>query len=281
MDLQARSDVSTPAGTIAVRTAGEGPTVLLVHGIPGSAGVWTEVAQGLLESGFQVLVPDLLGFGDSDRPAGLAELWVDTQATALAHVLQAMDTTPAVVVGHDYGAPIGVTLAHRHPRLVSALVLAAGNLFTDTPIPVPLNVVTWPAIGPPASRAMFSTPMLHMILRTGVGRPRMRLDPAVHLGDPEQRQAIRTIFAAALRELGERYSDVEAALPSLEHPTTVLWGDRDPFFDVHHAERTAAAIPNATLRIVSNAGHFLPTERPTDFVEAVRQLARYAHGPTP
>lgn len=281
MIKQPKEVVRTPLGTMAVHTAGVGPAVLLVHGIPGSSGAWIEVVEGLVDSGFRVLVPDLLGFGSSDRPTGLDDLWIDGQATALAHVLEALEATPAIVVGHDYGAPIAVAMSQCRPRSVSALVLAAGNLFTDTPIPAPLNVVAWPAIGGLASRVLFSAPMLRMMLRVGVGRPCVRLDPATYLGDPGQRGATRTILAGALRQLAHRYGDVEAALPRIEQPTTVLWGGRDPFFDVRQARRTAAAIPNATLQVDRDAGHFLPAERPAAFITAVRLLNRHVQEATP
>lgn len=268
--------VPTPAGTIAVRTDGDGPAVLLVHGIPGSSNAWAQVAGGLVDAGFRVLVPDLLGFGASDRPISLDELWVEAQATALAQALEALEATPAIVVGHDYGAPTSVVLAGREPSSVSSLVLAAGNLFTDTPVPVLLNTVTWPLVGSPAARLALSTPMLRMMLRIGVGRPAVRLDPDAYLGDPAQRRAIRTIFSGALQELAERYADVEPGLATLQAPTAVLWGDRDPFFGVDQARRAASAIPGATLRIEPGAGHFLPAERPTAFIDTIRQL----HAPT-
>lgn len=273
--------VSTSTGTIAVRSAGEGPPVLLVHGIPGSSGAWAAVSDGLVDVGFRVLAPDLLGFADSDRPTALDDLWVGAQATALAEVLDAVDAAPAVVVGHDYGAPISVMLASRHPRSVSGLVLAAGNLFTDTPIPVPLNTVTWPLIGGPVGRLAFSGPALQMMLRAGVGRPRVRLDREVYLGDAAQRRAIETIFAGALRELHDRYAQVEAALADLRTSTVVLWGDRDPFFDISQAHRTVDAIPDAFLQVETGAGHFLPAERPEAFIDAVQQLDRAIPETTP
>lgn len=151
-------------------------------------------------------------------------------------------------------------------------MLAAGNLFTDTPIPVPLNTMTWPLVGRQAARIALSTPMLRMMLRIGVGRPPVRLDPDVYLGDAGQRRAIRTIFSGALRELTDRYAEVEAGLATLQGPTAVLWGDRDPFFAVDQACRAASAIPSATLRIEPDAGHFLPAERPTSFIDTVRRL---------
>lgn len=264
--------VGTSAGTMAVRAAGDGPPVLLLHGIPGSSSVWTEVSAGLVAEGFRVLAPDLLGFGASDRPEGLDGLWLDAQATALARVLEAFEAAPAIVVGHDYGAPAAVTLACRRPGTVSSLVLAAGNLFTDTPIPLPLTAATWPLVGNLAAKFALSTPMLRMMLRIGVGRPSVALDTDVYLGDAGQRRAIRTIFSGALRELAERYAEVEAGLPGLQKPTAVLWGDRDPFFSIEQAERVAKGIPGATLRVEPGAGHFLSAERPNSFIELVRRL---------
>ncbi len=211
-----RTAVDTAAGRVAVRVIGEGTPVLLVHGIPGSAKVWERVTADLVAAGFRVLVPDLLGFGASDRPANLDRLWLDAQATALSELLAASDTQPVITVGHDYGAPICVTLAQRNPTRVAGLVLAAGNLFTDTPIPPPLSAATVPVVGGFVARILLSAPLLRMMLQFGVGRPRVSLDPAAYLGDATQRRAISTIFAGALRELPYRYREVEAALNELQ-----------------------------------------------------------------
>ncbi|MBW3591436.1 MAG: alpha/beta hydrolase [Actinobacteria bacterium] len=199
----------------------------------------------------------------------------------LTALLAAAQAEPVIAVGHDYGAPICVTLAHLNPTSISGLVLAAGNLFTDTPIPAPLKAATMPILGNPTAKVMFSGPMLRMMLRIGVGRPRIPLDPAVYLGDGGQRRTIATIFTAALRELPDRYREVEVALKGLHQPTVILWGDRDPFLGVEQAHRARAGIPNAHLRIERNAGHFLPAERPAGFIGAVKQVDRVRKHPAP
>lgn len=261
--------ITTTAGTMAWRTEGVGPAVLLVHGIPGAGAAWDAVADGLTAGGSRVLVPDLLGFGDSDRPTGAGALWVDAQAVAIREGLDQMEVGEVVLVGHDYGVPTAITLAQQLGDRVAGMVLAAGNVFTDTPIPVPLQALTLPLVGQQLARVALSGLALRMMLRAGVGRPRVQLDPAVHVGDRSQQHAIRTIFTTALRELSTRYAAVEDALPTLDVPVRVLWGDRDPFFPVEQGRRVAAAIPGATLEVLAAAGHFLPAERPEQLVAAV------------
>ena len=103
---------------IAVRVAGEGPPVMLIHGIPGSAGVWDPVVGRLVAGGHRVLAPDLLGFGGSSRPREVEALWIDSQGEALVAVLHQLAGGPVRLVGHDYGAPISVALTRSQPERV-------------------------------------------------------------------------------------------------------------------------------------------------------------------
>jgi len=109
---------------------------LLLHGLPGSGAGWGPVAD-VLSASHHVIVPDLLGFGASDRPASLEELHATAQAGAVAGLLDELDTGPVVIAAHDFGGPVALALHARRPALVAALALLATNTFTDTPIPFP------------------------------------------------------------------------------------------------------------------------------------------------
>jgi pimeloyl-ACP methyl ester carboxylesterase len=246
--------------------------VVLLHGIPGSGAVWQAVARDLARD-HRVLVPDLLGFGDSPRPESFEELWAHAQAAAIHDALKARGVSRAVFAGHDFGGPVALALAHRTggSDLLSGLCLAATNVFADTPIPLPIRAVTWPLVGPIAARLLFSHPSLHVMLRQGSSR---HLDSAAYLGDADQRRAIATIFSNALCELQSRYAFAEPTLRGLAIPLLVAWGDRDPFFPLAQAERTAAAARDGRLVIYGGAGHFLPDERPQQLASDLRQLIR-------
>lgn len=251
--------------------AGEGFAVVLLHGIPGSARTWDGVV-GRLSPLHRVVVPDLLGFGASSRPTGARPLHAEAQAAALGDTLDSLGIGRMILVGHDFGGPVALTFTRRHPERVAGLALLSTNAFTDTPIPFPLSLVTVPVAGPAAARMLFSRPSLAMMVRRGFGPGSSPADLDRYLGDKGQAEAIRTIFAASLRQLAELYRPIEDALGAISVPTLVGWGDHDPFFPVEHGRRTARAIPGAELRLYEGAGHFLPEERPEEVAADIARL---------
>lgn len=265
-----QTTVRTRHGQLALNREGDGPTLVLLHGIPGIGAAWGDVAHHL-GGAVDVVAPDLLGFGSSARPRDLRTLHAEAQAEALLDALDALDVPTATVVGHDFGGSVALHLTQLAPERVSALGLLATNTFPDTPIPLPLSTILWPAVGRLVAAALFSRPSLALMLRTAVGRPAPRLDVAAWLGDAGQVHSIRTIFEGSLRNVAELYAPVERALREADLPGAVLWGDRDPFFPLSQGGRTADAL-GVPLTTLTGAGHLLPAERPQEVAAAVTQL---------
>lgn len=245
--------------------------ILLLHGVPGSAATWRRVSL-VLETQHQVLAPPLLGFRGRDE-AGLPDaLLAEAQAKHVLDILDSASIDDVVLVGHDFGGPVAAHIVATAPERVRALALFATNAFPDTRIPFPLSMLNVPVVGAVAERVLFSRASLAMMVRTGVGHPKVRLDLDHYVGDPSQHAAIRAIFASSLRRLRELYTPVEAALAEVRVPTVVGWGDRDPFFPVEVGRRTADLIPNARFRLYPGAGHFLPEERPDEIAADLLEL---------
>lgn len=246
--------------------------MVLVHGIPGQGREW-DLVEVALARFCDVITVDLLGFGASGGPArpSIEEVGLNAQAMALAALLDELEVRLATIVGHDFGAPIGVLLAASRADLVGALVLLAGNTFPDTPVPFPLSLTTAPVIGGPLSRLLFSRPSLALMLRRGVGEVPSSPDPSVYLGDRRQRRTIATIFSHALVRLEELYAPVAAALDRVDVPVLVGWGECDPFFALAQGARTATAAGGA-LHVFEGAGHFLPHERPDEVVRVIEDF---------
>lgn len=231
-------------------------TIVLLHGVPGSASIWDGVVERLALH-YDVVVPDLLGFGRSPRPGALHP---ETHAAALGDALEREKIEHAAVVGHDFGGPIALSLYRQRPRLFTSLALMATNAFPDTPIPFPLNTVNLPIVGDLMARVLFSSPALKQLVHRNGG---------TDVGDVD---SVRRIFTHTLRNLDKVFSDYPATLAEVTVPAMVLWGGNDPFFAVSQAERTASLLPDVDFRILRGAGHFLPSERPGDVADALMAL---------
>jgi pimeloyl-ACP methyl ester carboxylesterase len=253
--------------------AATGPPILLLHGIPGWRGIWRNAARHLAAD-CRVIAPDLLGFGESSEPSG--EFHASGQADMVVQLIRQLGCGPVHLVGFDFGGPIAVLVYRQAPELVSSLMLAATNVFTDTPIPVPLRLVRTRCVGDFFARVLFSRTGLAMMWLAAVKR-KDGFRFAEYRGLLHFPQGItwtRRVFQSSLRHLSELYAPVQATLTTVQVPCAVIWGEGDPFFPIAIGERTASRIPGATLVRLPGCGHFLPEEDPAAFAEAVMALVR-------
>ena len=256
---------------------GDGVPVVLLHGIPGWRGTWSRVA-ARLAANHPVLVPDLLGFGESDAPPE-EHFHAKEHADVILRLLDALGVEQAHLVGHDFGGPTALLLARRAPERVRTLALLATNTFVDTPIPFPLGIARVPILGALFFRVAFGRWGLlaawRAATRDRVAFPleRYRRMLAFAAGVTWTRK----IFYRSLRELPRLYADVQSSIEALAVPSAVLWGDSDPFFPRSVAERTAAAA-RATLHILPGCGHFVPEERPDAVAAHLEELFARAPG---
>src|SRR3989442_5219204 len=133
MKLPDRVLVPVSGGEIAYVDAGEGPAVLLLHGFPTSSCLWRRDLP-LLASRMRVIAPDLLGYGESDKPAG-RDLSEVGQAMYVRELMERLGIEDTAVVGHDIGGAIAQLLALDPGHLaVRALVLVDSACFDAWPI---------------------------------------------------------------------------------------------------------------------------------------------------
>jgi len=128
-------DIEVNGLRLHVQDEGDGEPVLLLHGFPDSGRLWRHQVPALTAAGFRAVVPDLRGFGESDRPEGVASYAMPNIVGDLVGVLDAAGIERANVIGHDWGAAVGWALAAVMPARVSRLVaLTVGHpsgFFTD------------------------------------------------------------------------------------------------------------------------------------------------------
>lgn len=246
-----------------------GPYVVLLHGIPGSRASWDAVAPALAESS-RVIVPDLLGFGESIPRNGPHHL--RGQADGIMTLLNEIGADTYHLVGFDFGGPIAVTLLGRDEGRCLSLVLLATNVFTDTPIPAPLRLARVPLLGDLWFRMLFGrvglTLLWHAAVRAKAQFPKHTYLRALH---PAQNiTSTREIFLLSLRDLRGLYGEVHSALSRVRVPVTVVWADQDPFFPVRVGQAVAAELPHSRLVVLNGCGHFIPQEKPAEVISILQ-----------
>ena len=264
-----RRTVSIHGHEVTYRMAGDGPVIVLIHGIAGSSTTWRGVLPALAQR-YTVVAPDLLGHGHSAKPRG--DYSLGAYASGIRDLLAVLGLERATVIGHSLGGGIAMQFAYQFPERVERLVLiASGGLGTEvSPL---LKAVALPG-------AEYVVPViLHRKVREAgewLGRlPR-------HLGwrpndslaevwrgytsltDRAGQQAFIHTVRSVIDVAGQRVSAHDRLYLAEALPTLIVWGDNDRIIPVSHAYRAAEAMPGARLEILEGAGHFLPwrdTER--------------------
>src|SRR5215208_7699181 len=124
----ARRRVRGDGVELAVVDEGEGRPVLLIHGFPDSSALWRRQVPALVGAGMRVLAPDLRGFGESERPASVADYRVGRSVADMVAVLDDAGVEQAAVVGHDWGAGVAwAPTAHVPDRVERLVAMSVGH----------------------------------------------------------------------------------------------------------------------------------------------------------
>lgn len=253
---------------------GQGPVVLLIHGIPTSSLLWRDVVPVLAQT-HRVIAPDMLNYGQSDKPLH-ADVSIAAQSRLLVGLLDALGVARADVVGHDIGGGVAQLIAVNHPERVRKLVLASSVSFDSWPIPEFL-----PLQDPATEADMTLDAFQHMMrsfLPQGVYSPDSLDSAAIdRLMDPWRGEEGKRALFRNFRRLNSEYTAAIAdRLGHIDAPTLILWGRQDPFQKPMYAEKLQQAIPGARLQWFEHAAHWLMEEKPQEVAAALKAFLKEA-----
>jgi haloalkane dehalogenase len=249
---------------------GDGAPVVMWHGEPTWSFLWRKVARPVLDAGHRVILPDLVGFGRSDKPMDIGWYSYDRHTAMAATLLEDLDLRGATFVVHDWGGPIGLRLAVEHPERVDRLVVMDTGLVTGRQ----RMSEAWHAFRDFVART--EDLPIGMLVRGGC-----HTDPGdevIAAYDAPFPNAAAKAGARAFPELlmagpddpgsqaGQR---VLEALREDRRPLLMLWGADDPVLPPTVGERFASALGREAPRVLDNAGHFLQEDRGADVGAAI------------
>lgn len=260
---------------------GEDPAVVLIHGLPGTAQDFDDVAAQL--RGRHTIAFDRPGFGfSSGGYHPLAE-----QLTTIRQLIESLGLRRAVLVGHSFGGTLALAYAEQRPQDVRGLVLvdaAAGGAHSDAFTRAQshlVQVLSWPLVQPLAD-VTFS-----QLLRTASAKAgdAQAFDP----GDVEQTHEDHLLALNMQHEDLDAYADeqlnaddviagVDRGLAQIVMPAVVVHGTGDKLIEPEHGRKLAASLPHARLVMVSG-GHMAPYLHPAVVAAAVRELLGAATRP--
>lgn len=249
MDV-AEHTIDVAGATFFYRRAPADTEVLYLHSVPTSSDDWLALLE--LTGG---TAPDLPGFGRSAKPGNL-----DYSLTGLIAfvegLLRQLDPGPVAIVGHGWGAAVGVLFAQRHPEQVTRLVLI-------DPVPL-LEGFQWPAVARWLRRPALGELLMGSVTRWWLARilrgasadPGVWPDARVNAVWAQFDQGTQRAILRLHRSIDERGLAQAGSDLALTQPIALLWGERDPWLAPALAEPYARRLGAANVELLAGAGHW-------------------------
>jgi haloalkane dehalogenase len=285
---------------------GEGPIVWMMHGMPTWSYLYRKLIPPLVRAGYRCFVPDLMGFGLSDKPDDEQVHSVQRHVAMMTGLIEQLGLCDMVVMGQDWGGPISLRYAIEHKDNVRGLVIL--NTFVQR---FPANrrercqrdIITSPL--PKVYNFLFKSGAFSsfVVKRLDVFRKFVWLgwrsgNPSKALGagfrrpvdpramanylEPHNTPGKRAAMAAFAKQIPDRadhpntdYIDaIRTALECWDVPALVVWPDGDMAWKPDEGERIARLLPCAEYHLVRNAGHYLQEDAGDELALRVLQFLR-------
>ena len=247
--------------------AGQGPPVVLIHGVAGRAAQWDRTVKLLAEK-HAVVAPDLLGHGESAKPRG--DYSLGAHASGIRDLLVGLDIERASIVGHSLGGGIAMQFAYQFPERCERLVLVSSGGLGEEVHPL-LRAATLPG-------SEFVLPLLAhprvldvaSVLPRALGRIGLHTGPDLtemargyqSLSNAEARSAFIHTLRSVIDPTGQRINASDRLYLASKMPSLIVWGRRDRIIPVQHAQPAHQGMPNSRLELFDARRPLPATRRP-------------------
>jgi pimeloyl-ACP methyl ester carboxylesterase len=257
----------------------DAPTLLLLHGFPSAGHMFRDLIP-LLAERFHLVAPDLPGFGQSDMPSRDDFSYTfDNLAEVIGRFTEVIGQRRFAIYIFDYGAPVGLRIAAKHPERISAIISQNGNAYEEglsegwKPIQA-----YWrePTQAHRDALRSFLAPETTLFQYThGVSDPSLISPDGRSLDDhylarPGAHEAQLDLLLDYASNVA-LYPDFHAYFRNRQPPLLAVWGKNDPFFLPAGAEAFKRDIPNADVRFF-DTGHFALETHAAEIAAAIREF---------
>lgn len=233
-------------------------SIVLIHGLGASAERWEYVIP-YLEKNYRMIVPDLIGFGHSDKP--LVDYTPDFFSEFISKFLKKINISKTHLIGASLGGQISIEFASKHKDVVKKLVLISpsGLMKHSTPA---LEAYVMAALYPTAIGAKDAFEKM-----AGAGK---RIDPIVIERFVERMQLPNAKMSFMSTLLGLKNSEIiTETLTKITSPSLIIWGEHDPVIPIKYAEDFVSTIQDCRFFKMSGCGHTPYVDDPEKFANTV------------
>ena len=297
--------VNTGEIDLAVHKMGDGPPIILVHGFPELAYSWRHQIPVLAGAGYQVIAPDMRGYGGSDKPPKVSDYTIQKLTGDLTGLMDAMALEKSLVIGHDWGALVTWQMALLRPERMAGLVALNIPFFKRPPI----NPITYMRYklgkdfyivnfqkSDEADRRFADDPKRFIDVmmrrrRVNRGKPRQRgrrrrplsllemldrTDPGGEiLLTPEELNVYADSFAKSgftgpinwYRNFAQNWKSTKRVDQTVRVPSLFVGASDDIIVSARQIEAMKDNVPDLEIRMIDDCGHWTQQEKPTELNE--------------
>lgn len=244
--------------SLAYDRRGKGAPLVLIHGFPLDHSIWDEVAP-LLENDFDLILPDMRGFGESDSTNDTYTM--TDLAEDVAALMDHLGIKSAFIAGHSMGGYVALAFAQGHASRVRGLALVSSMASADA-----------------AERKAGRYAQAAQIAENGIGETvagmttKLSADESVqkYVHDLMKKQKPAG-YIGSLKAMAER-SDTLSVLTAASFPVTLVHGDADALIPIAKAQEIQTAVPSAKMFALQGIGHMPMMESPQDVAGAMKKF---------
>ena len=256
------------------RITGEGPPVVLIHGMINSSRHWTKVADRLA-SDYTVIAPDLIGHGEASTPRG--DYSLGAHAASIRDLLTTIGVERATIAGHSLGGGVAMQFFYQFPQRTERLILISSGGLGREVSPL-LRGAALPGAGVglslAANRAVIgalgAASWLLQKAGSNLGRQTEAIARALRpLSSPGARRAFLETLRSVIDIRGQKVSAIDRLHLLESMPTLIVWGERDNTIPPGHGVDSHRAIPGSRFETLPRAAHFPNLEDPDGLAEVI------------